>query len=73
MPMPEYYESSIESFENPVLAPLKPLDELKSIAKKFDCSLLSEEFSLKLDQSNLYPTHRNKFHYPKLKNVTDGR
>jgi hypothetical protein len=65
MPMPSNEFSLIEDLVNPIPDLSRPIDELHFIANKFECHLLSEEFAAKLDQSNMYPTHRSKFHIPK--------
>ena len=70
--MPEKDER-IEDLENPIQNLYRPIDELAFISRKFNLDLLDEEFSLKLDQSCLFPTYRKKFHYPKLKSVPGGK
>ena len=50
-----------------------PLDELKSLASKWKFEdIYSEEFALGLDQKNVYPSSRNKFYYPKVKDLPNS-
>ena len=45
---------------------------LKKLSRTLNCSMLSEEFALKLDQLDIWPNQRSKFLYPKLKNLPKG-
>ena len=40
---------------------------LKKLSLTLNCSMLSEDFALKLDQLDIRPNQRSKFLYPKLK------
>ncbi len=51
---------------------IHPIDELKSQAKKWNLDIYSETFAKELDEKNIYPTYRDEFHYPKLKNLSKG-
>ena len=45
---------------------------LKKLSLTLNCSMLSEDFALKLDQLDIWPNQRSKFLYPKLKNLPKG-
>ncbi len=49
-----------------------PIDDLKHLAKVSNLSVLSEEFSEKLDEFNIWPSFRSKFNIPKIKDVQPG-
>lgn len=67
--MPAYSD-----LDNPHFQTYKhPLDELNSLASKWQIEdIYSEEFARELDLRNVYPSNRNKFYYPKLKDLPTG-
>lgn len=75
--MPAYLNQLIE-FEgasndlNQNLPELAPIDVLKSLSYKWNTDLYSQEFSVLLDSSNIWPNYREKFYYPKLKDLNQG-
>lgn len=46
-----------------------PIDELQKLATEWNIDLFSEEFSVKIDEKNVYPINRDKFYYPKIKDL----
>jgi kynureninase len=48
---------------------IHPFEYLCYLAKQWNVDVYSEEFSLRLDKNNLWPSCREKFHYPKLKDL----
>mgnify|MGYP001810350347 CR=1 FL=1 len=50
-----------------------PLNKLIDLAKKWNLELTSKEFAQRLDNENIWPTHREKFYYPKLKDLSQGK
>ena len=46
-----------------------PLDYLKLVAKLINQSILSEEFSQKLDEFHIWPSFRSKFNIPRIKDI----
>ena len=48
------------------------LEELKDLAKKWNLDIYSEEFSQELDKSRICPSFRERFYYPKLKDLPNG-
>jgi hypothetical protein len=54
------------------MEPTHPINILKSLSKTLNSSLLSEDFALKLDKLDIWPSQRAKFHYPKLKDLPKG-
>ena len=48
---------------------MHPFEELKSIAAQLGLDVFSEEFSEDIDRRHIYPTHRERFYYPKLKDL----
>ena len=46
-----------------------PEQELYELSKKWDVDIYSKEFAIKLDASELWPTYRDKFFYPKIKDL----
>ena len=66
MPIPE------ESNELGHTIVIEPLNELKNLANKLNVDLWTEEFSRIVDLMSLWPSLRNKFHYPKLKDLPKG-
>ena len=50
-----------------------PLRQLNELAKNWKLDIFSEEFSKELDSKNLWPHYRNKFYYPKLKDLPKGK
>ena len=49
-----------------ITCPEKTLSEL---SVEWNVDVYSKEFSTRLDESGLWPTHRDKFFYPKLKDL----
>jgi hypothetical protein len=49
---------------------IHPLEQLRDLANNWNIDLYSSEFANKLDQENVWPHLREKFHYPKLKDLT---
>ena len=50
-----------------------PIDELKSLASSWQIEdFYSEEFSIQLDKKEVVPSFRDKFYYPKLKDLPNG-
>ncbi|CAF0890984.1 unnamed protein product [Brachionus calyciflorus] len=47
-----------------------PFCSLDALANEWNLDLFSEEFSLELDKRNIWPSNRDKFHYPKLKDLS---
>lgn len=50
----------------------EPIDFLKALSNKVNLDLFSEEFSIELDKQNIWPCHRDRFCYPKLKELPNG-
>lgn len=50
-----------------------PLDTLSSLASDWCIDLSSEQFAAELDKRNIYPCNRDKFCYPKLKDLPSSR
>jgi kynureninase len=46
-----------------------PEEQLYEYSKKWGVDIYSKEFAIKLDESKLWPTYRDKFFYPKLKDL----
>ena len=46
-----------------------PFDELKSLSVQLDLDVYSEEFSEEIDRRQIYPTYRERFYYPKLRDL----
>lgn len=46
-----------------------PIDELKKLSTEWNVDLFSEEFSHLIDEKNIYPMNRDKFYYPKIKDL----
>ena len=72
--MPAYSEISeiMKEDSNALLDPKKPhpIITLKNLSEQWKLDLYSEAFSLELDDKNLWPHFREKFYYPKLKDLT---
>jgi hypothetical protein len=49
-----------------------PIELLIKLAKKLNLDLNSKEFAVKLDESNLWPSYRERFFYPKIKDLPKG-
>ena len=49
-----------------------PVKELKELADKWKVDFYSKEFALKIDKSDLWPSYRKRFFYPKLKDLPKG-
>jgi hypothetical protein len=47
-----------------------PLEQLKNLANHWSIDLYSSEFANQLDKQNIWPHLREKFHYPKLKDLS---
>jgi hypothetical protein len=50
----------------------QPEEQLHKLANKWNIDFYSKEFALKLDQSNLWPTYRDRFYYPKIIDLPKG-
>jgi kynureninase len=50
-----------------------PIDELKTLANKWSIDLASASFATEMDTRNIYPCNRDKFCYPKLKDLPASR
>jgi hypothetical protein len=50
----------------------EPIEILKKLADEWNIDFYSKTFALKLDQSNLWPTYKDRFYYPKLKYQPKG-
>jgi len=48
------------------------LDEMKELSKKSSLDFYSEEFSVELDKSRFMPSFREKFYYPKIRDLPKG-
>ena len=71
--MPAYLDTLInEECVPDINNNLAPIDELNKLANKWKLNIFTEEFSNQLDNSNLWPNLRNKFCYPKLKDLSKG-
>lgn len=46
-----------------------PFDILKNFATLWNLDVFSEEFSTQLDKRNIWPSLREKFFYPKIKDL----
>lgn len=70
--MPAYLESAdnLPDFAN--MNDTNPFVQLKSLAEKWNMNIYSEEFSQQLDKCNYWPHYRERFHYPKLKDLPNG-
>ena len=66
MTISDLIENCLDSIE------VKPIEHLKTLAECFDSNLLDERFSKDLDKSNIFPTYRHKFIYPKLKDLPNS-
>jgi len=64
MPIPEDIKPKTEAFS--------PIDNLRLLAKASNLSVLSEEFSRKLDEFDIWSSFRSKFNIPKIKDVQPG-
>jgi hypothetical protein len=51
---------------------LQPEEQLHKLANKWNIDYYSKEFALKLDQSNLWTTYRDRFYYPKIIDLPKG-
>lgn len=51
---------------------IHPFQLLKSLSKKWNLDVYSEEFSTKLDESDIWPTYKDRFNYPKAKDLPNG-
>lgn len=49
-----------------------PFEHLKNLATKWNLDVYSDEFALMLDERNVWPHQRNKFFYPKIKDLPDS-
>ena len=49
-----------------------PFNELLKLASEWSIDIDSEEFALRLDSCEKWPTHRDKFEYPKIKTLPKG-
>jgi hypothetical protein len=49
-----------------------PLNELKQLADQWNIDFYSQEFAIALDKSNIWPTYRDRFYYPKMKDLPKG-
>lgn len=47
-----------------------PIQDLQDLANKWGLDFFSEEFAKRVDSSNIWPSYRHLFHYPKLKYIT---
>jgi hypothetical protein len=54
------------------MEPTDPINILKTLSKTMNSSILSEDFALKLDKLDIWPSERDKFHYPKLRDLPKG-
>ena len=68
--MPAYLDKN-ENFVDPELQ-IGHLEELKDLAKKWNLDFYSEEFARALDKNRICPSFREKFYYPKLKDLPNG-
>ncbi len=47
-----------------------PIEKLTELANDWNMDLYSKEFSEELDNSGIWPHYREKFYYPKLKDLS---
>jgi hypothetical protein len=47
--------------------------ELRRLADEWKTNVYSKEFAEKLDESNIWPTNRERFYYPKLNELPHGK
>jgi hypothetical protein len=59
--------------ENGQVKPVHPIEFLKELATKWNMDVHSEEFSKELDQRKLWPNYREKFYYPKVKDLPNSK
>jgi hypothetical protein len=67
--MPAYFDSADNL---PEINETSPSSQLKYLAEKWKMNIYSEEFSHQLDKCNYWPHYRERFHYPKLKDLPNG-
>ena len=68
--MPAYLDNNgnyIDSSKTP-----GHLEEIKELSKKCNLDFYSEEFSIELDKGRFMPSFREKFCYPKIKDLPKG-
>ncbi len=53
-------------------ATVHPSTVLHDLAEQWHLNIDSHEFALKLDKSNIWPSYRNRFEYPKLRKLPKG-
>lgn len=51
---------------------LHPFELLTNLANEWNMNVFSEEFSSELDKRALWPHYRERFHYPKAKDLSKG-
>lgn len=66
--MDKSFESVIDDIEK-----LHPEELLKKLSNKWSLDFYSKEFALKLDESNIWPTYRDRFNYPKNKTLPKSK
>lgn len=47
-----------------------PIEVFIELSNLWNLNPFSKEFSIQLDKSNIWPTYRDRFYYPKLKDLT---
>ena len=55
--------------ENAASLSTHPEEQLRDFGDQWNLDVFSKEFALKLDQSNLWPSYRDRFFYPKVKDL----
>lgn len=50
-----------------------PMDTLRSLASEWNIDVSSDRFAAEMDQRNIYPCNRDKFCYPKLKDLPSSK
>jgi len=67
--MPAYLDNLLDFAD---MNDTNPFAQLKSLAEKWNLEIYSEEFSQQLDKCNYWPHYRERFHYPKIKDLPNG-
>jgi hypothetical protein len=70
--MPAYFDKNGNTIVDSSSMPDHHLEEMKELSKKCNLDFYSEEFSLELDKSRFMPSFREKFYYPKIKDLPKG-
>jgi hypothetical protein len=64
--------TTVVNTEEQVVKAKHPLEQLKDLATQWKLDIYSEEFAQELDKRNLWPTNRDNFFYPKVKDIPNS-